>query len=146
MSDAISREYPRHPLTGVGIVCWRGDHVLLIRRGKPPRLGEWSLPGGLQHVGETVFEAAVRECLEETGIAIRPLRHLDVIDSIRRDEQGRVRFHYTLIDVAAEYVSGEPVAGDDAMHAEWVHRDTVPTLGMWAETVRLIGMGDPAIR
>lgn len=146
MSAPVSREYPQHPLTGVGVVCWRGDHVLLIRRGKPPRIGEWSLPGGLQHVGETVFEAAMRECLEETGIRVRPLRHLDVIDSIRRDAQGRVRFHYTLIDVAAEYVGGEPQAGDDAMHAEWVHRDVVPTLGMWTETVRLIGLGDPKAR
>jgi len=146
LSAPVSREYPQHPLTGVGVVCWRGDHVLLIRRGKPPRIGEWSLPGGLQHVGETVFEAAMRECLEETGIRVRPLRHLDVIDSIRRDAQGRVRFHYTLIDVAAEYVGGEPQAGDDAMHAEWVHRDVVPTLGMWTETVRLIGLGDPKAR
>jgi 8-oxo-dGTP diphosphatase len=139
------REYPQHPLTGVGVVVWRGDHVLLIRRGKPPRLGEWSLPGGLQHVGETVFEAAVRECLEETGIAIRPLRHLDVIDSIRRDAEGRVRFHYTLIDVAGEYLAGEPQAGDDAMHAEWVHRDRVAGLGMWSETVRLIRLADQAL-
>src|SRR5438876_7221176 len=100
----VEREYPKHPLTGVGVVCWRGDQVLLIRRGKPPRLGQWSLPGGLQHLGETVYEAAARETLEETGIRVRVLGFLDIIDAITRDDAGRVRFHYTLIDVGAEWL------------------------------------------
>ena len=139
---AVEREYPKHPLTGVGVVCWRGDHVLLIRRGKPPRIGQWSLPGGLQHLGETVYEAAARETLEETGTTVRITGYLDIIDSITRDDAGQVRFHYTLIDVAAEWLSGEPMAGDDAMDAQWVHRDALPELGLWTETLRLIRLGD----
>jgi len=137
-----NREYPVHPLTGVGVVVWRGDHVLLIRRGKPPRIGQWSLPGGLQHLGETVFQAAARETLEETGCKVRAIRVLDVIDSIPRDADGRVQFHYTLIDVAGEWLSGDPIAGDDAMDAQWVHRDAIAALGLWSETERLIGLGD----
>ncbi len=82
-----AREYPDRPWVGVGVVVWRGDEILLVRRAKPPRVGEWSIPGGAQSLGETVFEAAIREVREETGIAIRPTGIITVVDSILRDEQ-----------------------------------------------------------
>lgn len=135
------RDYPDRPMIGVGVVVLRGDDVLLIRRGKPPRIGEWSLPGGLQELGETVREAAAREVLEETSVtvAIGPL--IDTFDVVRKDESGRIKTHYTLVDFVAEWVSGEPVAGDDAMHAEFVPVATVEGFGMWTETVRAIKTG-----
>lgn len=125
-------------MIGVGVVVLRGDDVLLIKRGKPPRLGQWSLPGGLQELGETAAAAAKREVFEETGIdiALGPL--LDIIDVIRRDDADAIETHYTLIDYVAEWTAGDPRAGDDAMHAEFVALDRIAGLGMWDETVRII--------
>jgi len=134
----MSRAYPQRPLCGVGVVVWRHRRVLLVRRGKPPRQGRWSLPGGLQELGETVFEAAAREVLEETGLTVAVTDLIDVVDLIERDGDGRVRYHYTLADVTAEWRSGEAVAGDDVAHAEWFALDAIPTPELWSETVRII--------
>ena len=136
----MSREYPDRPFVGVGVVVWRGDEVLLIQRGKPPRLGAWSLPGGAQELGETVRETAVREVLEETNIEIEVTHLIDVVDGITRDEDGRVRMHYTLVDFAAEWRAGEPVAGSDAIGAQWIHPDDLGPLRLWKETLRIIEM------
>ena len=138
---AMTRSYPDRPYVGIGVAVFRPGHVLLIRRGKPPRLGEWSLPGGAQELGETVVDAARREVMEETGVAIDDLKLVDVIDSIRHDTEARVKFHFTLIDFAARWVEGEPIAGTDAMHAEWIPLEHAPTLGMWRETNRVIEVG-----
>lgn len=136
-----NRLYPLRPLIGVGAVVCRGDEVLLIRRGKPPRLGEWSLPGGTQRLGETVFEAAIREVHEETGVTAMILGIIDVIDMIERDGEGRIRYHYTLIDVAARWQDGEIKAAGDAIDAAWVDTGHVDALGMWPETLRVIKLG-----
>lgn len=141
----MPRSYPDRPYVGIGVAVFRPGEVLLIRRGKPPRMGEWSLPGGAQEIGETVFEAAHREVMEETGVSIDDLTLIDVIDSIRRDEVARVKFHFTLIDFAARWVAGDPVAGTDAMHAEWMPLGRVPELGMWPETDRVIAVGERLI-
>ena len=110
--------------------------MLLIRRAKPPRQGEWSLPGGLQKLGETVFEAARREVMEETGVVIRPLAVVDVVDLIERDrDDRRVRYHYTLIDVLAAWVAGEAVAAGDAADVLWART------GGGGATGRLVGDG-----
>jgi ADP-ribose pyrophosphatase YjhB (NUDIX family) len=138
----VSREYPNLPLVGVGVVVLRDGRVLLIRRAKPPRQGEWSLPGGLQKLGETVFEAACREVVEETGVGIRPLGVIDVVDLIERDrDDRRVRYHYTLIDVVADWVSGEAVAAGDAAAVFWAEQAEVRSLVAWSETVRIIERG-----
>jgi len=139
MSDEkLDRDYPDRPFVGVGAVVWKDDRFLLVKRGKPPRLGEWSLPGGAQHVGETVVETAHREVMEETGLEIEVSGLLDVVDSIRRDDGGRVSFHFTLVDVFAEWRAGEPVAGDDAADAKWFSLDDLDALGLWDETERVI--------
>jgi 8-oxo-dGTP diphosphatase len=135
MSD---RTYPTRPWSAVGVVVWKGDLVLLIQRGKEPRKGEWSIPGGSHDVGETVREAAVREVMEETGVRIALGPIIDVIDTIRRDPAGRVVTHFTLTDFAATWIDGEPVAGDDAMHAEWVPFPVALTRLSWSETARVI--------
>ena len=133
-----SREYPSRPFVGVGVVVLKDDAVLLIRRGKPPKEGEWSLPGGSQHVGETVRETAAREVREETGVEIAPPRFLEVIDAIIPDEAGRTKFHYTLIDFMAEWEAGEAVAADDASHAEWVSLDRMDELQIWEKTREIV--------
>jgi len=135
MSD---RHYPDRPMVGVGVVVWRGPEVLLIQRGKPPRMGAWSLPGGMQELGETVRETAAREVREETGVEIAVTRLIDVVDTVTRDDDGRVRLHYTLVDFAAEWVSGEAVAGSDAAGARWFRRDALEPLKLWSETLRVI--------
>jgi ADP-ribose pyrophosphatase YjhB (NUDIX family) len=134
----MSRRYPDRPIVGVGVVVWRRDRVLLVRRGKPPRQGQWSLPGGAQEIGETVFDAAHREILEETGLTIEVLGLIDIVDSIRRDDDGRVEYHYTLVDVFAVSEDGDAVAGHDADEAAWFDLDELPALGLWSETERII--------
>lgn len=134
----MSRDYPDRPWVGVGIVICRGDEALLIRRGKPPRLGQWSLPGGAQELGETVADTARREAAEETGLSIELGPIIDVIDAIERDDDGRVLRHYTLIDYAAHWVGGDPVAGDDAMDARWFSRAEIDQMTLFPNMHRVI--------
>lgn len=122
------------PIPAVGVVCLRGDEVLLIRRGTPPRQGEWSLPGGRIEPGERAVDAALRELREETGVEAEITGLIDVVDGLF-PEAGR---HYVLVNYAALWVSGEPVAGDDAMEARFVALDQVATLVDWSETRRII--------
>lgn len=134
------RQYPERPLVGVGVVVWRDEQVLLVKRGKPPRQGQWSLPGGLQHLGETVFAAACREVAEETTLEVEIVDVVAVIDSIQRDEEGGVRYHFTLVDVLAEWRSGEARAQDDAADVAWAGLDELADYRLWDETVRVIGL------
>lgn len=132
------RIYPTRPFVGVGVVVFRGDNVLLVRRGKPPRQGQWSLPGGAQHVGETVEQAARREVREETGLDVRLTGLVDVLDFIDHDHLGAVRHHYTLIDWMAESEDGDACAADDVTDAMWVPLDELDAHALWEETRRII--------
>ncbi|WP_343699307.1 NUDIX hydrolase [Caulobacter sp.] len=133
-----------NPVPCVGVVCLRGDEVLLIRRGTPPRLGQWSLPGGRLEWGETLEVAALRELKEETGVHAELTGLLDVVDGVfpaRPSLDGRggeITRHYVLIDYAARWTGGEPVAGDDAAEARFVSRDEAMALVEWDETRRVI--------
>lgn len=113
------RDYPTRPWVGVGVVIWRDGKVLLAQRGRPPRQGEWSIPGGAQHVGETLAQAAAREALEETGLSVRPAELISVEDAVTRDAAGGVQYHYVIVELAADWVSGETKAGDDAAAVRW---------------------------
>lgn len=135
---AEDRTYPSRPYVGVGVVVFRGDEVLLCQRGKEPRRGGWSIPGGAQETGETVFEAGRRELAEETGIDAEIYALIDVIDAISRDDDGRVRMHYTLVDVVAEWRAGEAVAADDVAAVRWVPIAEIAEWVTWSETLRVI--------
>ncbi len=129
------------PVPAVGMVCFRGDDVLLIRRGSKPLAGEWSIPGGRIEFGERAEAAALRELAEETGVCARLVGLVDVVDAVFRSRSdGSVARHYVLFDFASVWLSGEPVASDDAAHAEWVAPDRLSALGLWDETLRVIGL------
>jgi ADP-ribose pyrophosphatase YjhB (NUDIX family) len=130
---SAARSYPDRPYVGVGIVVFRGKDVLLVKRGD-----RWSIPGGAQELGETVRETALRELKEETCVDARLLGLIDVVDGIQRDPDGRVRFHYTLVDFAAEWVAGEAAPASDVSELKWFELAGLDALGMWAETLRII--------
>lgn len=134
------RDYPARPWTGVGVIVWRGDQVLLIRRGKEPRKGQWSIPGGMQELGETAKAAGIREVMEETGIAIAIDGLIDVVDLILPDDAGRIRTHYTLIDYYGHCLEedAEPRPGGDVDASRWVHHDRLKDYGLWPQTERVI--------
>lgn len=125
---------PMFPVPAVGVVCLRGDEVLLIRRGTAPRFGEWSLPGGRIQPGERAVDAALRELREETGVEARLTGLIDVVDGLF-PESG---LHYVLIDYAAEWTAGEPVAGDDAAEARFMSVEAALAAVTWAETRRIM--------
>jgi ADP-ribose pyrophosphatase len=120
-----SREYPARPIPGVGVVVRKDDLVLLIQRGKNPGYGMWGLPGGTIELGENVRDAAAREVREECGIEIALGEVVDAVDIVLRDDAGRARYHYVVVDFSARYVSGEVRAGDDVLDARWVARADV---------------------
>lgn len=133
-----NREYPDSPRVGVGAVVLREGRVLLVRRGAAPATGLWAIPGGALELGETLQEAAEREIREETGIAIRAGEPLFTCDVIRRDSAGAVRFHYVIVDMAAEYVAGEVRGGDDALEARWVAPEETAQLSVTDTTLKLL--------
>lgn len=135
---AGSREYPARPLVGIGIAVLRPGAVLLVRRGRPPSLGAWTLPGGAQEIGETAEAAARRELREETGLGVGELRLVAHVDSIHRDANDRVRFHYTILDFTAAWAGDEVSAGGDVTAARWVGFDQFDAYDVWSEARRVI--------
>jgi 8-oxo-dGTP diphosphatase len=126
----MAREYPDNPLVGVGAVIVQENRVLLIRRGTPPLLGEWSLPGGVLECGETLREAVAREAREETGLQVETGEMLGVYERVIRGDQGRVRYHYVLIDFLCRAVGGDLKAGSDAAAVRWYTREELPALNL----------------
>jgi ADP-ribose pyrophosphatase YjhB (NUDIX family) len=126
----MKREYPESPLVGVGAVIVQNHRVLLILRGQPPLLGEWSLPGGILECGETLREAVVREALEETGLAIEAGEMLGVYERVIHSEGGRVRYHFVLIDFLCRPIGGDAKAGSDAADVRWFTREELSALNL----------------
>lgn len=131
-------DYPDFPRVAVGAVVFKDERVLLVRRGQPPAENLWAIPGGSVEIGETLQTAAEREIREETGIRIRAAEPIYTFDVIERDKTGSIRFHYVIVDLSAEYVSGELTAGDDALEVRWVSADEIKTLTVNATTLRLL--------
>ena len=119
------RRYPDRPIVGVLAVVMRGDRALVVRRANPPMSGRWGFPGGVLELGETVAQGAMRELKEETGVQAVAAGPLTVIDTIDRDKEGRVRYHYTLVAVIGHWQSGEGIPGDDAGEVAWLTRSEI---------------------
>jgi 8-oxo-dGTP diphosphatase len=130
---------PVSPIVGVGAVVLnqRGE-VVLIRRGKEPRRGEWSIPGGRLEWGETLHGALLREVHEETGLTVEIDGLIDVVDAVTRNADGEVIRHYVLVDFVTHPLSGELCAGSDAAEARWVSRNDLGEYSLWSETRRII--------
>jgi 8-oxo-dGTP diphosphatase len=109
----VRREYPERPMVGVGGVVIRDQRALLIRRGSAPLEGEWSIPGGMLEIGETILEGVQRELLEETAIEVRVLDLIEVFERLTRDEAGKLKYHFVILDYLCEAVRGEARAGSD---------------------------------
>lgn len=125
----MTREYPDAPRVGVGTVVLHEGRVLLVRRGRAPALGLWSVPGGLVELGETTVDAARREVEEETGLDVRIAGLVGVLDRVTRDADGRVRYHWVLVDYLAYPQSNDTItAGSDAAEVRWVTIDEVERL------------------
>jgi len=139
MTGSMTQQAPQRPSATVGVVCLRGDQVLLIKRGNPPRQGQWSLPGGRLEWGETLTQGALRELAEETGVTAQILGLIDVVDGLFTSRTtGETTRHYVMIDYAAQWLSGDPVAGDDAAEARFFSLDEALVQVEWEETRRVI--------
>jgi 8-oxo-dGTP diphosphatase len=117
----MQREFPETPLIGVGAVVVDEGRVLLVRRGREPLKGQWSLPGGLLEVGEPLTAGVIREVSEETGLIVEPVELIELLDRIHREDE-RVRYHYVIADYLCRVVSGELKAASDADAVRWVER------------------------
>ena len=145
----MKRDYPDRPIIGVGAVIVHDGRVLLVRRDNEPLKGEWSIPGGVLELGETLRDGVRREALEETGMEVEPGEVLEVFDSIFTDEQGRTQYHYVLIDYLCCVVGGEVRAGSDVSDVKWAGETELGSLGLRESIQRVArkGMGamsDPA--
>jgi 8-oxo-dGTP diphosphatase len=129
---------PVRIIVAVGVVILKDDHILLIKRARQPRKGSWSIPGGKQELGETTRQAAIREVQEETGLNINLGPLLDVIDYIDHNKDSTISTQYCLVDFAATWQSGAPVAGDDAADAKWFKRADISNLDLWDTTITII--------
>ena len=143
------RQFPSRPIVGVGAVVVDGAHVLLVKRGRPPLMGAWSLPGGAVEVGETLVAALQREVLEETGLVVCVGPMIEVLDRITTDAEGRVTYHYVLVDYVCTPVGGTLSGGSDAVDARWAHSqsleafDLAPvTLAVIAKALAQVSRGD----
>jgi 8-oxo-dGTP diphosphatase len=137
----MKREYPDSPLVGVGAIIIEDGRVALVKRGHPPLVGEWSIPGGAMEVGETVREGAAREAREETGLKVEVLELLGIYDRLLRDEEGRVRYQYLLVDFLCSRVSGDLCAAGDADETRWFTPEEVEQLPLPEDTAEVIRLG-----
>jgi ADP-ribose pyrophosphatase YjhB (NUDIX family) len=135
----VSRRYPPAPLVGVGVAVFNdAGQVLLVKRGRPPRAGQWSLPGGLLDLGERLAAGARREVWEECAIEVEIGTLVATFEPIEWDTEGRVEYHYVVIDFWAKYLRGEAKAQDDAAEVAWVDVGALATLSLNPETVTVI--------
>jgi len=145
MERELSNIYPLVPRVGVGAITIHEGRVLLVKRGAEPSRGLWAIPGGTLELGETLQECAAREILEETGITIKVGACIYVFDYFERDDGGKIKFHFVIVDFAGEYISGEPKGEDDAEDARWLTPEELRKLPVAKNTmvalkeVRFIG-------
>ncbi len=132
------RPAPSEPIAAVGAVVIHVNKILLVKRKNPPAQGQWAIPGGRIQLGETLQMAAEREIAEETGIIIRAKEPIYTFDTIVRDRDDHIRFHYIIVDLAAEYVGGTLSHGDDASDAAWLTAHELQALSVNSSTLKLL--------
>ncbi|HKT50691.1 MAG TPA: NUDIX hydrolase [Candidatus Angelobacter sp.] len=137
----MKREYPDRPIVGVGAVIVNSGRVLLVKRGSPPLLGQWSLPGGVVEIGETLRSAVEREAREETGLVVKTGEVLEVLDRIIPGEGGRPQYHYVLIDFLCRVTGGELLAGGDAADVAWANQDDLEKFNLEKPALQVIQKG-----
>jgi ADP-ribose pyrophosphatase YjhB (NUDIX family) len=135
---ADDRRYPARPVLGVGAIIFHGDAVLLVKRGRAPLFGQWSLPGGAVETGETLDEAVRREILEETGLTLGDVRQFEIFERIMRDDEGRAEYHYVLVDYICEPGGGTACASSDAAECRWVPEPHLPQYRLTEGTLQVI--------
>ncbi len=134
----MKREYPDRPVVGVGAIIIRDEEVLLARRGREPGYGKWSIPGGGVKLGETLEEAVIREVREEVNLAIKVEDMVEILERIFRDPDGRVQYHYVLVDFLCERLSGEARPSSDALEVQWVPIWEIPYHPLPGKTKKVI--------
>jgi ADP-ribose pyrophosphatase len=132
------RQYPKHPIVGVGVLICKEDRYLLIKRAAEPDAGLWSIPGGLVEVGERIEEAALREAEEETGLKVELIERIGVVDKIIKDLTGELKYHFIIIDYLAKPISGTLKAMDDALDAIWVEKKEFKNYSLTPSLVELL--------
>jgi 8-oxo-dGTP diphosphatase len=142
----MPREFPEHPLIGVGAIIIepgqkKDNRIVLVKRAHPPIQGQWSIPGGVLEVGELLRDAAIREAREETGLIVEPGELLGVFDRVLRHADGRVQYHYVLIDFLCRPVGGKLQAGGDADEVRWFAPEELRALNLAEDTQEVIGKG-----
>ena len=137
----MRRDYPERPIIGVGAVIVSGGRALLVRRNTEPLRGEWSVPGGMLELGETLRDGVRREALEETGLEVEPGEVLDVFDSIFTDALGRTEYHYVLIDYLCRPFSGEARPGSDVSEVRWVSANALGAMGLRESIEQVVRKG-----
>lgn len=133
-----SRQYPKQPLIGVGAIIVQGGKVVLVRRGHAPLEGEWSIPGGVLEVGETMREGVIREAREETSLTVEALDLLGVYDRVLRDDRGQVLYHYVLIDFLCRVREGSLREAGDAAEARWFTQQEASALPLPPDTAEVV--------
>jgi mutator protein MutT len=134
----VRREYPERPMVGVGGVVIRGERALLIRRGSAPLQGEWSIPGGMLEIGETILKGVQRELLEETAIEVKVLDLIEVFERLTRDEAGKLKYHFVILDYLCEAVRGEAQAGSDVTDVAWARESELTGYSLTPTATRVI--------
>jgi 8-oxo-dGTP diphosphatase len=138
VKNTTDRLYPDRPIAGCLAVVRRGDRILLAQRSVPPGIGRWGFPGGMQELGETVFQCARRELKEETGIDADPVAALDVLDALRHDAAGTVKVHFALIAILLEWRAGDGEPIEDASALGWFTREEVRALELFPNVEALM--------
>jgi ADP-ribose pyrophosphatase YjhB (NUDIX family) len=134
----MPRHYPDRPIVGVGAVIVHDGRAVVVQRASEPLKGQWSIPGGMLELGETLRQGAAREALEETGLTVEPGEVLEVFDSIVTDPDGRIAYHYVLIDFRCRVITGELRPGSDAVEARWVTVEELAALDIAETAARVI--------
>jgi ADP-ribose pyrophosphatase YjhB (NUDIX family) len=137
----VKRDYPDRPIVGVGAVVVDGDRALIVQRGGEPLKGQWSIPGGVVELGETLRQAAAREALEETGLVVEVGEVLEVFDSIVPDATGKTQYHYVLIDFLCSVIVGDLRPGSDAADVRWITREELQSFHMQESAKKVVLKG-----